>query len=181
MIDPYRMVISLSTAAASRNAKRSAPRGQVQVSPASVVAELNAVVGFALKRPTTMTPSSSPSAGRWSISTVPTCVYPCSMCCTFARVHGWAQGDSLEAPAVRSGAFGDELQALGLGAIRARWTVSAAAQAAPTFPTRRANRQTSPLQHPRLPGGRGFAIFLALSQSSKCGGSVAVSWHPASA
>jgi hypothetical protein len=49
MIDPYRMVISLSTAAASRNAKRSAPRGQVQVSPASVVAELNAVVGFAFE------------------------------------------------------------------------------------------------------------------------------------
>jgi hypothetical protein len=37
---------------------------------------------------TTMTPSSSLSARRWSISTVPSCVYPSSMCCTFARVHG---------------------------------------------------------------------------------------------
>jgi hypothetical protein len=44
------MSISLSTAAASRNARRSARLwGQVQVSPASVVAELNAVVGVALE------------------------------------------------------------------------------------------------------------------------------------
>ena len=49
--DPYPMSISLSTAAASRNARRSAPSGvsQVQVSPASVVAELNAVVGVPLE------------------------------------------------------------------------------------------------------------------------------------
>ena len=48
---------------------------QVQVSPASVVAELNAVVrGPPLKRPTTMTPSASRSSGRWSVSTVPSCV-----------------------------------------------------------------------------------------------------------
>jgi hypothetical protein len=56
-----------------------------------------------------------------------------------------SQGDSPEAPAVGSGAFGDELQALGLGAIRARWTSPAAAQAALPFPTCRANRQLSPL------------------------------------
>ena len=92
-----------------------------------------------------------------------------------------SQGDSPEAPAVRSGAFGDELQALGLGAIRARWTSPAAAQAALPFPTCRANRQLSPLAASRLPGGRGFAIFLVLSRSSMWRGSVAVSWHPDSA
>jgi hypothetical protein len=44
------MSISLSTAAASSNARRSAPLcGQVQVSAASVVAQLNAVVGVALE------------------------------------------------------------------------------------------------------------------------------------
>jgi Bacterial low temperature requirement A protein (LtrA) len=37
---------------------------------------------------TTMTPSSSLSARRWSISTVPSCVYPSSICRTFAWVHG---------------------------------------------------------------------------------------------
>src|SRR4029450_8587347 len=49
-----------------------------------------------LKRLTTMTPSSSLSEGRSSISTVPSCVYPFSMSCTFAQVHSWAQGDSRE-------------------------------------------------------------------------------------
>ena len=38
--DLYRMSIARSTAAASKIASRSAPRGQIQVSPASVVAEL---------------------------------------------------------------------------------------------------------------------------------------------
>jgi hypothetical protein len=49
-VDPYRISISRSTVAASRNAQAQCPLwGQVQVSPASVVAELDAVVGVALE------------------------------------------------------------------------------------------------------------------------------------
>jgi hypothetical protein len=117
-----------------------------------------------------MTPSSSPSAGRWSISTVPSCVYPSSMCCTFARVHGWAQGDSPEAPTVRSGALCDEPQPW---ASRnpsqvdgSRRSAGAAVSHPPGEP---------PVSAGPYPGClvvAGFAIFLALSQSSKCRGSV---------
>ena len=92
-----------------------------------------------------------------------------------------SQGDSPEAPAVRSGAFGDELQALGLAQSEPGGRLPPQRRAALTFPTCRANRQLSPLAASRLPGGRGFAIFLVLSRSSKWRGSVAVSWHPDSA
>jgi hypothetical protein len=48
--DPYRKSISLSTAAASKIARRSAPSGvRYRFRRASVVAELDAVVGVALE------------------------------------------------------------------------------------------------------------------------------------
>ena len=49
-------------------------RAQVQVSPASVVTELDAVVGVALEAVHDDDAISSLSWGRWSVSTVPSCV-----------------------------------------------------------------------------------------------------------
>ena len=130
---------------------------------------------------TTMTPSSSLSARRWSISTVPSCVYPSAICRTFAWVHGRRKVIRRRPRRSGSGASGDELQALRL------------AQSEPGGrlpPQRRRRCRSRPVGRTasclrwaasRLPGDRGFAIFLVLSQSSKWRGSVAVSWHPDSA
>jgi hypothetical protein len=92
-----------------------APRlGQVQVSPASVVAELNAVVGAAFEAADDDDAISLAVLGDAGLSA--RCQAACSPLprAAFARVRAWAQGDSPRRPAVRSGALGDELQALGL-------------------------------------------------------------------
>jgi Bacterial low temperature requirement A protein (LtrA) len=92
-----------------------------------------------------------------------------------------SQGDSPEAPAVRSGAFGDELHALGLAQSEPGGRLPPQRRRRCRF--RPVGRTASCLRWAasRLPGGRGFAIFLVLSRSSKWRGSVAVSWHPDSA
>jgi hypothetical protein len=81
-------------------------RGQIQVSPASLVTELNAIVRVALEPADDDAPS--PHYRRTLVCQhAASSVWPSSMCCTFPRTRASGQGDCAgRLPAIRSAQIG---------------------------------------------------------------------------